>query len=240
MSELTLREKFGATLKERAESITSVRNDVYTTKYWQFLLNFAMGGGALATLITTMLTSGTASVVCAVVGVVLVVCVVVFNYALRAVAPVSFLQYIYKDKDKCYYFMVLSKTRSAFSDGINHIEVDRGEVSRLEKRTYPQYGYDFFAYMNADERVLKDGKETYRGTITEKGKRRKCKIVFKDGVPVYGNVNGARIKYFDVNNTKDKFVVPAALKRSVKEQGVSFPKVPGLYVRDDVRDATKQ
>ena len=64
--------------------------------------------------------------------------------------------------------------------------------------------------------------------------------MFKDGAPLYGSVGGGRIKYFDVNDTKNKFVVPAELKRAVKGFGVEFPKIQGLYVRDDVKDYTKQ
>ena len=94
------REEFSRVLKARAEQIKSVRNDVYTTRWWQMFINFITGVGAIALLICGMVLSGTASVVCTIVGIALVIFVVVYNYALRAVATMSFLQYTYVDTDK--------------------------------------------------------------------------------------------------------------------------------------------
>lgn len=237
-----MRERFGKTLRERAEKITSVRNDVFTTKVWQLALNFVLGGAAVAMLIVSMVASGTLATVGAIVGVVLIIIVVVYNYALRVIYPTSFLQYTYIDKasGKRYCYQVLSKTRYAFSDGDNVIEIDRGDAVRLERLSCARYRFDFFAYMDADMRIGKVDREIYKGTVELDGKRYKCKIVFKDGAPLYGSVGGGRIKYFDVNDTKNKFVVPAELKRAVKGFGVEFPKIQGLYVRDDVKDYTKQ
>ncbi|MCH5165308.1 MAG: hypothetical protein J1G01_02790 [Clostridiales bacterium] len=237
-----LRERFHRTLRERAEKITSVRNDVYTTTSLQILLNLFMGASALTSLILTMVLHGTLATVFVIIGIVLVITLVVYNYTLRAVKPMSFLQYTYLDKqsNKRYCFQVLSKTRSGFSDGEYNIEVDRGEAVRLAQMSCLQYKFDFFADMVADMRIVKEGKEIYKGTFTLNDKRFKSKIVFKDGVPLYGSVGGGRIKYFDINTTKDKFVVPADLKRAAKEMGIFFPKLPGLYVRDDLKDPTKQ
>ncbi len=81
-------------------------------------------------------------------------------------------------------------------------------------------------------RIGKVDREIYKGSVEIDGKRHKCKIVFKDGRPLYGSVGGGRIK--------NKFVVPADLKRAVKGFGVDFPKLQGLYVRDDIKDVTKQ
>lgn len=236
------RERFSRTLKERASEITSVRNDVYTTQWWQLLLNFFLGGGALAFLLIAMIMKGTMSTVGAIVGVVLIVVLVVYNYTLRVATPTSFLQYTYLDKTtgKRYTYQVLSKTRSAFSDGENVIEVDRGEAVRREELSCARYKFDFFADMNVDVRIGLDDKEIYKGTIEHNGKTYKCKIAFRNSKPLYGSVGGGRIKYFDVNDTKEKFVVPSVLKRAVKACDIDFPKVQGLYVRDDVKDVTKQ
>lgn len=237
-----MRARFSQTLRDRAQKITSVRNDVFTTKAWQLALNFLLGGAAVAMLIISMVADGTLATVGAIVGVALIIIVVVYNYALRVMFPMSFLQYTYIDKSsgKRYCFQVLSKTRTAFSDGENIIEVDRGEALRLERMSCARYRFDFFADMDADMRIGKVDREIYNGSVEIDGKRHKCKIVFKDGRPLYGSVGGGRIKYFDINDTKNKFVVPADLKRAVKGFGVDFPKLQGLYVRDDVKDVTKQ
>ena len=232
--------RFAAALKAGAARITSVRNDVYTTKWWQMAINFVLGAGALACLIASMLTKDAVMTVTAVTGVALVVAVVVYNYVLRAITPSSFLQYSYKDKDREFRFMILSKTRAVFSDGNNTIESNRDMAAMIECPPFPQYRYDFFADMDAYERTADGEREVYKGVFECNGKSYKCKIVFKQNTPIYGTVGGARIKYFDVNYTKDKFVVPVTLKRAAKALNVPFPKLPGLYVRDDVKDLNKQ
>lgn len=234
------RERFHNALVGYAEGITAVRNDVFTTTWWQLALNFVLGAGGLALLILSMVLKGEGAVVCAISGVTLVVGLIVYNLALRAFTPMSFLQYTYKTDSKTYCFRILSKTRSSFSDGVNNIEVDRGDAVMLEKMSYSQYAFDFFKDMDANERIAKDDKEIYKGVYTHDGKAYKCKIVFKNGAPLFGVIGGARIKYFDVNNSKERFVVPVALKRAVLGFKVEFPKVQGLHVRDDVKDFTKQ
>lgn len=236
------KERFTRTLKEYAQNINSVRNDVYTTKWWQFVVNFLLGGGSLGLLIASMFTTGTAMAVTAILGIVLFVAIIVYNYVLRSITPSSFLQYTYleRGKDKRLRYMILSKKRAAFDDGTHTIECNRDSAAMLESPMFLQYRFDFFADMEPTERITDGSKEDYRGVLTEGGKQYKCRIVFSDGVPLYGYVGGARIKYFDVNNTKEKFVVPVNLKRAAKALKVEFPKIPGLYVKDDVKDYTKQ
>ena len=236
------KQRFSASLKTYAEKITSARNDVYTTKWWQFVINFLLGGGALALLIASMFTSGAVMAVCSILGVALVIAMLVFNYVMRSVTPSSFLQYTYLDreKDRRLTYLILSKKRAVFSDGVNSIECNGDSAALLESMPYQLYRFDFFADMEPTERITDDTREKFKGYIEHDGKKFKCYIVFIDGVPRYGSVGGARIKYFDVNNTKEKFVVPVNLKRAAKLLKVDFPKIPGLYIKDDVKDYTKQ
>lgn len=241
-TEESAKERFTRTLNEYAKKITSARNDVYTTKWWQFVINFMLGGGALALLVVSMFTKGTTMAICAGGGILLAIGLIVFNYVLHSVTPTSFLQYTYLDKgrNKAFRFMVLSKKRAAFYDGTHTIECNRDDAAMMDEPLYTQYRFDFFADMEPTERIFDGTKEEFRGVLTEGGKSYKCKIVFFNGIPRYGSVGGVRIKYFDVNNTKEKFVVPVTLKRAAKVLNVEFPKIPGLYVKDDVKDYTKQ
>ncbi|MDE6200839.1 MAG: hypothetical protein K2M47_04325 [Clostridiales bacterium] len=241
-TEESAKERFTRILNEYAQKITSVRNDVYTTKWWQFVINFLLGGGAIALLVVSMLTKGTAMAMCAISGIALVIGVIVFNYVLRSITPTSFLQYTYFDggRDKRFRFMVLSKKRAAFDDGTHTIECNRDMAAMMDDPLLTQYRFDFFADMDPTERIYDGRREEFRGVLTEGDKQYKCKIVFVNGVPLYGSIGGARIKYFDVNNTKEKFVVPVTLKRAAKALKVEFPKIPGLYVKDDIKDYTKQ
>lgn len=234
--------RFTKSLKDYAARITSVRNDVYTTEWWQFVVNFVLGGGALGLLLASMFTDGSVMLWTAIGGIVLVVGLIVFNIVMRSMVPTSFLQYTYVDREKrkTYRFRILSKTRATYFDGETTIESNRDVAAKLDAPMLTRYRYDFFADIDPTERVSDGEKEIYKGTLTDSGKSYKCKIVFKNGAPLFGTIGGTRIKYFDMNNTKDKFVVPVELKRAAKLLDVPFPKIPGLYIRDDVKDYSRQ
>ncbi|MCH5156019.1 MAG: hypothetical protein J1F69_05365 [Clostridiales bacterium] len=236
------KERFTATLKEYANRINSVRNDVYTTKWWQFVVNFLLGAGAFALLLASMLTDGGVMAVCAILGVALVIALFVFNYVVRSITPSSFLQYTYleRDKGRRLKYMILSKKRASFFDGEHTIESNRDMAAMMEQPLFEQYRFDFFADMDPTERITDGEKEAFKGVLEHDGKQYNCRIVFVSGIPIYGTVGGARIKYFDINNTKEKFVVPVTLKRAAKALKVDFPKIPGLYIKDDIKDYTKQ
>ena len=131
----SVKERFTRALKSYAQNIHSTRNDVYTTKWWQFVLNFVLGGGALALLVASMFTKGTAMAVCSILGIVLVIALIVFNYVLRSFTPSSFLQYTYleRDKNKQFRYMILSKKRAAFEDGTHTIECNRDSAAMQEE-----------------------------------------------------------------------------------------------------------
>ncbi len=233
------REGYARILKERAAGIKSVRTDIFNTKWWQLALNFLFGGLAVAGLIASMTVKGTAGTALTVVGVVFMIAVVVYNFALRTVAPMSVVQYTRIDNGRRYCYQILSKTRSAFSDGTDHIETERGNVTRLRELACSQYAFDFFADMRVDGHFVSGETETFTGVYAHSGKRYKCKIVFDGETPLYGSIGGGRIKYFDVNDPKSKFVVPAELARAVKSVGVVFPKLSGVRVRDDIEPTIK-
>lgn len=220
------------TLVSIANSITSVHNDIYTTVWWQYFIDVVLGVGALGTLIASMIVHGTPGAICSGVGVAAAVALIVFNFVIKTVAPTSFMQYTYIDKGKEYCYQVIGQTRCCFSDGVNHIEVDGKAADSLPSRSFLKYKHDFFAYMDVEERIGEAETETYIGTFMCNGKRHKASIVIKGNIPVRGTVDGARMDYYCVNDTSTKFVVPTLLKQKVKETGVNFPKIPGLYVSD--------
>lgn len=237
------RERFKNTLRERAAGISCVRNDIYTTKAWHLVVYFVLGVGALVLLVLSMVfpDGTTECTACLIVGVLAAVAVFAFRFILRALVPTSFLQYTAVVADKTYVFRVMSKTRSLFSDGTNVVDVDRNEIATPPALELGWFRYDFFALMEPDERICVGNKETYKGSAFVGKRKVKCKITFVDNVPTLGIVDGARIKYFDVNNTKEKFVVPVALKSAARSKGISLPKLAGIYYREgEKRDVTNQ
>lgn len=236
----TARERFHRTLVEKATAIKTVRNDVFTVKYWQLALNFVLGAGAVVLIILAMTLGGSTATACMISSIVAVAVVLVFNLALRAVAPTSFLQYTVFDDDKRYCIQILSKNRALFFDGETAVEYDKVEFIKSDDVALPQYKFDFFKDMDVNVRIGKVDREIYKGTYECGGKTYKGKIVFKNGVPFVGVVGGARIKYFDVNSTKEKFFVPERLKQAADAFDVHFPKLPGVSLLDSHVNAKKQ
>lgn len=229
----SVRERLHNDLSACADKITVVRNDIYTVKYWQFALNFLLGLGAIALLIVSLFAKNDVlKIVSTVVGLALVVSTVVYIVVLKTVNPISYLQYTVFDKDKRYTFQVISKMRAAYSDGENTVSVDKGFVTYPAELRFPHLAFDFFKNMDVDMRIGKYDRDIYVGSLDVDGKPLKCKIVVKNGLPFSATVGGARVKYFDINNAKEKFVVPIYLRDAVEKCGLKLPKLSGLYVRD--------
>ncbi len=229
----TARERFSRTLKERADKITCVRNDIYTVKYYRLIINFVLGMSAVALLIVSMIADGkTVRPVCLICGIALVAVTVVYFLIMRAEAPMSYLQYTVVDGDSVYTFHVVKRDRAAFCDGENTVTLERGVIRDDLPLRLPQLRFDFFADMNVDLRIGKPDKEIFKGTLEENGKRYKCKIVFKSGMPTLGVVGGMRVRYFDINDKKEKFAVPGALRAAVEKMNVRWPKLNTVVAVD--------
>lgn len=227
-----MQERYSERLNAIAQSVKCVRNDIYTIKIWQMAINFALGLSAIVFLVLSLVGGNSIKLGFFFPGLVLVVAVVVYNIVLRFVAPMSFLQYTAITADKRYCFQIMSKNWSIFSDGENICEVDRAMFKQPESLRFPQYRFDFFTDMQNITRTSSADKEVFSGFMTVDGKRIKCKIVLKDGVLYNAAVNGTRIKYFDVNDSKQKFVVPSSLKESAKAFGIPWPKLQGIHIQE--------
>ncbi len=221
---VTKREKFHNILCERAAAIVCVHNDVFTLPIWLLVLNFVLGIGACALLVVSMIIpDGALHTGCLIGGLGVAAAVGLFYLIMRAVRPMSFQQYTAVTPDGKYVFRSVNKNRAMFSDGTNTIEVEKLEA-RLGDFWLEETRFDFFKDMNVDMRITKGDKETFVGTLDKGDKTVKCKIVFKDNIPVVGIVGGMRVKYFDVNDRKQKFIVPNALHRAMMEANIPIPK----------------
>lgn len=232
------RERFHRTLVERAAAIKCVRNDIYMLSVWLLVLNFVLGGATIALLIVSMLNDGSIGTVCLICGLVLLAVTIIYNIVLRVKTPMSVLQYTAFDKGRRCCYQIVSKTRSVYADDERSVEVNNVSYEENTGLCYPQYPYDFFAEMNPDVRIATAEKETFKGRIDVDGVTKKCSITFKNGVVTHGTIGGVRIKYFDVNSTDEKFVVPVILRDAAKKCGFDLPKLPGVHIKD--ADGTKQ
>ncbi len=228
----TVRERLHAELEQKARGINCVCNEIFTVKYWQLALNFVLGLGAVILLVVSLVFDDTTVVAaCAVTSIALVIILVVYNMAVLRIKPMSVRQYTAIVKGRRYCFQLLTKTRSLYYDGERSVEVGGAETIESDGVYFPQFAFDFFAEMSVDVRIGKADREIYKGRLDVDGASIKCRIVFKDGMPYYGAVGGARIKYFDVNDTHEKFVVPSALKHAAEEKGLSVIKLSGVHYR---------
>ncbi len=224
------RERFHRTLVGRAASIKCVRNDVYMLKVWQLVLNFVLGAATIALLVVSMIYDGGVGTGCLIGGLALLAVTVVYNVVLRVKSPMSFLQYTAIVDGKRHCYQIVGKKRSAYSDGARSVEVSDVSYAGDTGLCYPQYPFDFFADMDANVRIAKGEKETFKGTVDIDGDTKNCSITFKSGVAAYGNIGGVRIKYFDVNDTTEKFVVPRILRDAAKNCGFDLPKLGGVEI----------
>ncbi len=227
--EVTVRERLCNAVREHAQTLTCAYNDIFTLKMWQLIVNFAIGICALALLIASMISQNELfKVFGSIGGIAAVIAVVIFYFVMRARKPMSYLQYSYKTKDKTYRFQIIGKNRALYSDGETVVDVNNGEIKRDGELVMPFLRFDFFADMDVDMRIGKAETETFSGTVDVDGTRTKCKIVFKNGAPFKGSVGGMRIKYFDVNDTKEKFGVPDFLRRAMAQCEIAMPKIQGI------------
>lgn len=220
-------------LKRRALGITTVRNDIFTLNKLQLAINVLLGASAGIGLIASMFLSGTAAVVITIVSIVLALVFVVYFFAIKTIAPTTILQYTCVDRGKTHLFQVLSKKRSVYFDGHTCIETERGEAKYIAAPYCAHCGCAFFADMHATARTESKGLDVFDGTLEFGGKTYKCSVSFRGEIPVCGTVGGARIKYLNVNNPKEKFIVPTELKHAAADAHIAFPRLPGLHVRDD-------
>ena len=225
------RERFQAELKARAEKIRCVNNEVFTIKIWQLVLYLAVGLCACGLLVVGMIFDGWIRLSTTLGGIAAIIAMFVAFMVMRAGTPMSFLQYTATEDGKRYTFRVMGKTRAIFSDGETVVESDKQAYRKTDELPNSEFKFDFFADMTVNMRIGKAETETFVGTLNVGGKTVKCKIVFKNGAPVRGNIGGARIKYFDVNSTKEKFVVPQDLRNAAKEFDVAWPKLGGIVIK---------
>lgn len=226
---MSTRERLGSELKQKAERIFCVHNDVFTLRIWQLFLNSAIGLTAMVMLVLSMIITESATQSGLLIGgIVAVIAAFIVYFIFKARLPMSFQQYTVVEKGRRYIFQIVNKNRSLFSDGERVVEVDRLDVREDGELVCGELCFDFFADMSVDVRIGKYDKEIYKGTVIVDGKRKKAKIVFKNNEPVYGVVDGMRIKYFDVNDKKSRFVVPVELKRAALACNVDWPKLHNI------------
>ena len=225
------RERFQAELKARAERIKYVNNEVFTLKIWQLVLYFAVGLIACALMVVGMIFDGGIRLGTTLGAIAIIIVMFVAFMVMRAGKPMSFLQYTAIENGNRYTFRVIGKARAMFSDGAVVVESDRQVYRKYDELPNSEFKYDFFADMTVDMRIGKAETETFVGTLKVGDKTVKCKIMFKNGAPFRGVIGGARIKYFDVNSTKEKFVVPQDLRNAAKEFDVAWPKLGGLVIK---------
>lgn len=225
------RERFQAELKARAGRIRCAHNDVFTVRIAQLAAYFVLGMGAVALLVVAMIFDGSIRLGTMLGGIAVIVILFVWYLAMRVAMPMSFMQYTAFDGGKRYTFCIINKNRSLYSDGENVVETDKQQYRRLDEMPFEAYRCDFFVDMTVNMRIGKAETETFVGTSEVNGKTVKSKIVFKNGAPYRGYVGGVRIKYFDVNSAKEKFVVPHDLRAAAKAFDVSMPKLGGIVIK---------
>ena len=226
------RDRLQKTLSDRAGTLKAVQTEVYTVSRVRFIINFILGLAAVALLIVTIVKTDEFNVMlpCLIAAIALVAVTLVMYFVTKfGSTPMSYLQYSVKTKDGEYVFQAIARDRSVFGDGTHVVEYNKVDAILRDEVYCPELSNDYFSKMTVNMRVGKAETETFYGTLEVDGKTKKCKIVFKNGVPDKGNVGARRIRYYSVNDRSEEFVLPAALKDAVKTLNVPWPDgVPGV------------
>lgn len=219
-------EKLTQEVHALADSVKLVRTDVYTLHPIFVILNLVIGAGAIAALIAALFNMNTVTfTVCIFVAIGALVVIVAYNLAIRLKGPMSYTEYFGDDNGRRCYFMNFSKRWAFFSDGTNHIESDRMYVKKRDGMLFEQYRFDFFTDMQVYSKTEKNGFTTYTGEFTCREKTYKAKLKLNNGELWSATINGARLKYFDVNSTTEKYNVTPLLFDALKAAKVEWPKL---------------
>ncbi len=232
---LGVRERLQKTLKDRAAALKTVETEVYTVSKIRLLINFIFGLAAVALLVVTVVKADDSAVMipCLIAALVCVGATLVMYFIMKfGQTPMSYLQYSVVTKSGVYVFQAITRDRAIFGDGTHVVEYNKLDAIMREEVFFPELKNDFFADMRVDMRIGKVDTETFYGTVEVDGKRKKCKIRFKNGALDRGNIGFRRIRYYAVNDTSEDFIVPAALRDAAKTLDVPWPNdIPGLKLK---------
>lgn len=219
-------------LRQLDESVRLIHTDVYALNMTVVWVNLALGLCAIVLLILSFLPfiPSAANQAILISVVVLAVALIACNIFIRSKGPASYTHYCARSVDgkKKYRFMNYNKRKKYFSNGENVVESDGVYVRLLDNLPHEEYLHDFFLKLRDVKKVVGEEFTEYSGIFDCKGKTLKAKLRLKNGVMYDANVNGARLKFFDINDEKEKYYVSPALEDAVKAAKVIWPTVKSV------------
>lgn len=218
---------YKAELEELAASTKTLRADVYTLPLWLAVANIAFTAPAFALIISLLFLDGAAKLAVFIVAISLIIIIVAYNITLR-VRATAYTQYVYKETSGIWVFQIFSKT---WGEYVYKDTVLSYSSQKLTKQQTPKNAHLLpLAFVDADihSKTQADNTVKYCGTLPKKGKSVKYTLTVKDGVPWAATVGGARIKYFDYNDTNIFFDIPFRLWDALKAAKAKLPATARL------------
>lgn len=209
-------------IKRATESVGAVKTETYLVKKWQagWILGFAalMLVGMLIQVLVKNVNIRMVGVALVLVG---VVAIIVVYLIVRTKGPLNFVTYFYRTKTgDAVTVQAIGKKRIILSVGGKFIEYDRRAVKKAESLYKPEIPWNFF----------EDSDFTTVETIANKDRKFTGKRVYGDteqavilsvrsGVIDYAEVDGIRMRYYEVNNLRGRLILPATLYDAAEKAG---------------------
>ena len=209
-------------VKRACEIVGAVKTETYLVKKWQagWILGFAalMLVGMLIQVLVKNVNIRMVGVALVLVG---VAAIIVVYLIVRTKGPLNFVTYFYRTKSgEEITVQAIGKKRIIFASGGKVIEYDKRAVKKAENIYRPEIPWNFFEdsdFTSAETIANKDRKFTGKRIYGEM--EQKVILSVRSGVIDYAEVDGIRLRYYEVNNLRGRLILPAVLYDAVEKAG---------------------
>ena len=211
-------------LKRAVENIGAVRTEFYLVKRWQAGCILGMAAlmivGLFLQFVTDNLVAHTVGY-CLVLGGAVVILGVYLVLRLRG--PMNYTTYFFRVRQGDEVrLQVIGRTKMFFEGHGKVIGYDRRSISRKESLYRDDVPWNWFEGVTFTDVKMTPRDRQFLG---EKGGRR-AMLSLKSGVIDYAEASGMRMRYFEVNNIKNKVERPADFYDAIMKLGFTGTDIP--------------
>ena len=211
-------ENYNREVQRAAEHIYTVRSETYLVKKGQAAAILAIAVVILVGLVL-QLAGGNFVVRMAGAGTVVggALVIVIIYAVMRTRGPLNYTTYYYRDKTGTEFLLqVVGRRRMAFSGGGKILTLNGRDIAVKGSVFYPQQPWNWFSDADFDHCETIAGRDKrYTGTRVCDGRTQRVMLSLRDGSIDYADVDGVRMRYFEINRIKETVELPAEFYSAV-------------------------
>lgn len=212
-------------IKRAVENIGAVKTETYLVKKWQagWILGFAalMLVGMLMQVIVKDVNIRMVGVALVLVG---VAAIIVVYLMVRVKGPLNFVTYFYRTETGAEITLqAIGKKRIVFSCNGRILEYVKRTVKKAEELYRTDVPWNFFAdadFTSAETVANIDRK--FRGVRRTGEREQNVLLSLRRGVIDYAEIDGIRLRYYEVDNLRGRLILPAAFYDAIEKAGISL------------------